>query len=133
MKYLRQLKDFWLSRSEKVRSITYLVPLFVFFLPGILLDSGRSYKAAIRGFSLSLLFFGVVFLTYMIHYYIWKQSFDGRYFRDLFFFSVHIATVIAYVGLSGMLMLAESKDSPTPDFWLDQVSQKVVRFLEFKA
>ena len=133
MKYLKQIKDYWLSRSEKVRSITYLMPLFVLFLPGILMDSGRAHKAAVRGFCLSLLFFLTVFITYIIQYYIWKQSFDGRYFRDMVFFVLHLGTVLAYVGFSGMLILAESKESPAPDFWLDRVSQKVVRFLEFKA
>ncbi|MEQ8350058.1 MAG: hypothetical protein RH862_01150 [Leptospiraceae bacterium] len=133
MKYLKQLKEYWLSRPDRVRSIVYLIPSFVFFLPGLLIDSGRAQKAALRSFCLGLLFLGVVFLIYLFHFYIWTQSVELRYFRQLVFFFLQLAAILAYVGLSGKLILAESKDNPTPDFWLDRVSNKVVRFLEFKA
>ena len=133
MKYLTRINDYWLSRSEKVRSIVYLFPAFVLFLPGILVDSGRPRKAAIRALTLSVLFLLAAFLIYMVHFYIWKRSYQGRFIRDLFFFLLHLATVIAYLFYSGMLILAESKGNPAPEFWLDRVSRKLVSFLEFKT
>lgn len=133
MKFLAKMKEAWLGLPEKIRSIVYLVPLFVFFLPGLLIDSGRPRKAAIRSLALSVLFLVILFAIFIVHYYIWKQSYSGRYFRDLFFFVVHLAAVIGYVGLSGMLIASESRDQPPENFVVDRFSRRMVRFLEFKA
>lgn len=133
MKLLAKIKEAWLGLPEKIRAIVYLIPLFVFFLPGLLIDSGRPQKAAIRSFALSVLFLLIAFLIFLVHYYIWKQSYSVRYFRDLFFFALHLVAIVGYVGLSGLLIASETKDQPPENFIIDKFSRRMVRFLEFKS
>lgn len=133
MKWWERIKTGWLGLSEKSRSIFYLVPLFVFFLPGLLLEKGRPRTAAVRSFCLAMLFLLSAFLLMIAHFYIWKQTHDLRYFRDLVFFLTHLVLVIGYLGLSGYLIYSEVRDEPPESFFLDRASRKLVRFLEFKA
>ncbi|MCB1306045.1 MAG: hypothetical protein KDK37_17275 [Leptospiraceae bacterium] len=133
MSYLEKAKAKIASWPEKYRAAFYLFPLMVLFLPGILLDSGRPYRAAVRGLVLSLLFWIAAFLIYFLHYYIWHRSADLRYIRDLFFFLAHLLIVVAYVGVSLYLCWLEWNDNHPENIWIDRTSRQIVRFLEFKA